>query len=50
MRVMVHLERSAEDSNAGTEPMWNAKGQILIPDVASDIVRFRIKNNNWGKK
>ncbi|CAI5717164.1 unnamed protein product [Peronospora destructor] len=35
--------------NGGTEPMWNAKGHILIPDISSDIVRFRIKNNNWGK-
>ncbi|KAL7682782.1 putative C2 domain-containing protein [Plasmopara halstedii] len=35
--------------NGGTQPMWNAKGHILIPDISTDVVRFRIKNNNWGK-
>lgn len=35
--------------NGGTQPMWNVKGHILIPDISTDIVRFRIKNNNWGK-
>ncbi|KAG7399074.1 hypothetical protein PHYBOEH_009764 [Phytophthora boehmeriae] len=35
--------------NGGCNPMWNAKGNILIPDISSDVIRFRVKNNNWGK-
>uniref|UniRef100_A0AAV1UUE9 C2 domain-containing protein n=1 Tax=Peronospora matthiolae TaxID=2874970 RepID=A0AAV1UUE9_9STRA len=35
--------------NGGTQPMWNAKGHVLIPDISSDVIRFRVKNNNWGK-
>lgn len=51
--VVVMLEERGADGlevPPGTQPMWNAKGHILIPDISSDVVRFRIKNNNWGKK
>ncbi|RLN98152.1 hypothetical protein BBJ28_00002452 [Nothophytophthora sp. Chile5] len=33
-----------------THPIWNEKGTILIPDISADVIRFRIKNDNWGKK
>lgn len=32
---------------AGTEPQWNEKGTILIPDVASDVLKIKVRNENW---
>lgn len=32
---------------AGSEPQWNEKGTILIPDVASDVLKIKVRNENW---
>ncbi|RLN88233.1 hypothetical protein BBJ28_00001575 [Nothophytophthora sp. Chile5] len=42
--------KTGTHDNGGTHPIWNEKGTILIPDISADVIRFRIKNDNWGKK
>lgn len=33
--------------SVGKNPLWNEKGTILISDISSDVIKFKIMNENF---
>ncbi|KAJ0396720.1 hypothetical protein P43SY_003721 [Pythium insidiosum] len=39
--------KTSTHDNGDTEPVWNEKGTVIIPDVAADVLKIKILNENW---
>ncbi|TMW67658.1 hypothetical protein Poli38472_011278 [Pythium oligandrum] len=39
--------KTSTHDNGGVNPVWNEKSTIIIPDVASDVLKVKIMNENW---
>jgi Ca2+-dependent lipid-binding protein len=39
--------KTSTHDNGGTEPVWNEKGTILIPNICTDVLKIKVRNENW---
>lgn len=39
--------KTSTHDNGGSAPVWNEKATIVISDVASDVLRIKVMNENW---